>query len=354
MTTEDRDTTPGENDHRGGMPAGGVLVAMLVCLLVWGVLYAPELQRSSLAQPEGLRRSVSLAILSPVVWVTDHLGLTAVTDAAEHALGRDPNAAVGGTSDIPIEIDEIPRVSPPPDQGGGDGHGQKPPVHDTEIRVPTGDNKLRVAIVGDSLAAGVGYYAERVFKAFFVDVVKQGQISTGLARPDYFNWPARMAYIVDNYRPDLTLVMIGENDNQSLLTPGGDLDTAIGTFEWANAYEARVERFARIATSEGGHVIWIGLPIQRDHSRWDLVQRQNAIFQMVADRLPNVAYFDSWDTFANANGDYTAYYRDGNQVELIRADDGIHFNGTGYAVLAEKVAELAASEFGLDPRAFGS
>lgn len=354
MATDDRDTGPGRNEHRGGMPAGGVLMAMLVCLLVWGVLYAPELKRSSLAQPEGLRRTVSLAILSPVVWVTDHLGLTAATDAAEHALGRDPNAAVGGTSDVPIEVDDIPTTSPSPDPGD-DGHGgQKPPVNDTEIRVPTADDKLRVAVVGDSLAAGIGYYAERVFKAFFVDVVKQGQISTGLARPDYFNWPARMAYIVDNYRPDLTLVMIGENDNQSLQTPEGGLDTAIGTVEWTNAYEARVERFAKIATSEGGHLIWIGLPIQRDHARWAFVQRQNAIFEAVADRLPNVAYFDSWDTFANGSGDYTAYYRDGNQVELIRADDGIHFNGTGYAVLAEKVAELAASEFGLDPRTFGS
>jgi len=369
MTTDDRDTrrpsradpegpTDPTTERRLSMPAGGVLVAMLVCLLVWGVLYAPELKRSSEAQPDGLRRTVSLAILSPVVWVSDHVGLTAATDAAEQALGRDPDAAVGGTFDVPIEIDDIPTISPAPGDGngnhGGGGHdGEKPPVKDTDIRVPTADDKLRVAVVGDSLAAGVGYYAERVFKAFFVDVVKQGQISTGLARPDYFNWPARMRYIVDSYRPDLTLVMIGENDNQSLQTPQGGLDTAIGTFEWAKAYEARVERFAKIATSHGGHVIWVGLPVQRDHARWEFIQRQNAIFEAVADRLPNVAYFDSWNAFANGDGDYTAYYRDGNQVELIRADDGIHFNGTGYAVLAEKVAELAASEFGLDPRTFG-
>jgi hypothetical protein len=43
---------------RRGMPAGSVLIVMLVCLLMWGVLYAPELKRSSEAQPSGLRRKM--------------------------------------------------------------------------------------------------------------------------------------------------------------------------------------------------------------------------------------------------------------------------------------------------------
>jgi len=40
------------------MPAGRVLVSLLVALLLWILLYAPELQRSSEAQPDGLRRTV--------------------------------------------------------------------------------------------------------------------------------------------------------------------------------------------------------------------------------------------------------------------------------------------------------
>ena len=66
---------------------------------------------------------------------------------------------------------------------------------------PTGDNKLRVAVVGDSLASGLGYL-ERVLKPSFVEVYRQGRISTGLARPDYFDWPAALSEIVD--RPTRT------------------------------------------------------------------------------------------------------------------------------------------------------
>jgi len=348
--------TPIDAPPRGrrGMPAGRVFMAMLVCLLAWGVLYAPELHRASEAQPEGLRRTISLAILGPVVWISDRVFLSDVTDQAARALGRDPDEAVGGgVGDIPIEVDDLPTFTPPVDApGGSSGDGGKRQKDDTDIRVPTGKERLRIAVVGDSLAGGIGYYAERVFKPFFTDVVKRGQISTGLARSDYFDWPGEMRYIADKFRPDLTIVMLGENDNQSLLTPDGTTEATIGTAAWPAAYEDRVARFAQIATSRGGHVVWVGLPISRDEKGWPFIQRINEIYERVAARLPNVAFFDTWDEFAKPDGSYTAYYRDGNDVKLIRADDGIHFNGDGYTIVMEKVARFTTDEFDLDPKTY--
>jgi len=343
MTTTDEPRHP---PRRRAMPAGRTFIVIAVCLLVWTLLYAPELRRSAEAAPVGTRRSLSMAMLSPLVWVSDHVGLTSVTDAASRAAGRDPNAAVGGVvGGVEVGVDDLPPVpaSPKP---------TKHAVHDTQLREPTFDHQLRVAVVGDSLAAGIGYFAERVFKPFFVEVYKQGRISTGLARPDYFNWPAQMHQIVERADPDLVLVMLGENDNQGLLYPDGTLEQDIGTFDWAAHYEARVQRFAKIATAGGAHVVWIGLPNERDRGRWDFIQKQNGIFEAVADRLPNVAYFDTWDTFAAADGSYSAYYRDGNKVTQIRADDGVHFNTDGYTLLMQKVAEFATQAFGLDPKTY--
>jgi lysophospholipase L1-like esterase len=337
--------------RRRGMPAGRVLITILTCLFVWTVLFAPELKRSSEAQPLGVRRTVSLAILSPIAWVSDHVGLTHLTDSAERALGRDPNEAPGGSvGGIPFEVDPIPPVQVAGDRRHRD---DRPPVHDTQFRVASGEHRLRVDVVGDSLAAGIGVFAERVFKPFLVDVKKYGTISTGLARPDFFNWPAAMQQIVDGYRPDLTIVMLGENDNQSLQTAGGEPETPIGTFPWAAAYEARVERFAKIATGGGGHVVWVGLPMVRDTSRWEFIQRENAIYQAVADRLPNVAYLDTWDLFASRDGGYSAYFREsGGSIEQVREDDGVHFNGTGYTIVMQNIAQLATTEFGLETRAY--
>src|SRR6187200_429391 len=184
MTTPPEQTQPRPRRH--AMPAGRTFIVIAVCLLVWTLLYAPELRRSAEAAPAGTRRSLSLALLSPLVWVSDHVGLTNVTDAASRAAGRDPNAAVGGVvGGIEVGVDDLPDPT-------GSPKPNKPAVRDTDIREPSFDRQLRVAVVGDSLAAGIGYFAERVFKPFFVEVYKQGRISTGLARPDFFNWPAQM------------------------------------------------------------------------------------------------------------------------------------------------------------------
>jgi hypothetical protein len=147
--------------------------------------------------------------------------------------------------------------------------------------------------------------------------------------------------------------MVGENDNQGLVYPNGSLEQDIGTFPWAAAYEARVEKFAKIATSRGGHVVWVGLPNERGRDRWELIRRQNDIFRSVADRLPNVGYFDTWNTFAAADGGYSAFWRDGNKVQEIRAPDGVHFNTEGYELLMRKVAEFATEEFDLEEKTYG-
>jgi hypothetical protein len=339
------DTQPDEQaPRRRFMPAGRAFIVIVVALCVWALLYAPELKRSAQAAPLGTRRSISLAVLSPLAWVSDHVRLTSVTDAAARAAGRDPNAAVG---DINAGTDPLPEPTRTPTKP------PKEPVTDTKMREPTPDRQLRIAVVGDSLAQGLGVATEDVFRPFWTEVYKQGRISTGLARLDYFDWMAQMRTIVDRADPDLVVVMLGENDNQGLLYPDGTLEQDIGTFPWAGAYQRRVEQFAQIATGRGGHVVWVGLPISRDHGRWEFIQRQNGIFETVANELPNVAYFDSWDAFASPSGDYSAFYRDGNKVVEVRAPDGVHFSADGYEMVMRQVAALATKDFDLDPKTYG-
>ena len=47
---------------------------MLVCLLVWTLLFAPGTMRAAEASPDGTRRSRSLAILTPFVGLNDASG----------------------------------------------------------------------------------------------------------------------------------------------------------------------------------------------------------------------------------------------------------------------------------------
>lgn len=350
MTTTDTYQAPGRrpDPHTGPagrrtMPAGKVLIAMLVCLLLWALLYAPALQRSSRAQPLGVRRTVSLWVLNPLAAISDGLRITTLTDGVSSALGKDPDAAPGG--DLDLELPEIPAgVSPTPEP-------DKPVKKTTRIRKPTPKDKLRVVVVGDSLSQGLGVYMERAFAPGLVRVSKQGRISTGLARLDYFDWLGAMQEIEDGYRPDLVIVMIGDNDNQSLQTPDGQTAADIGTFAWPKGYEERVEEMTRIAVDGGAHVAWVGLPIVSKKDRWPVMQRQNDIFERVTSGRPNALFVDTWDRFSTPDGDYTDFYRRDGRAELIRASDGLHFNPRGYELVAQAVTDALIDEFDLSPKA---
>jgi hypothetical protein len=332
--------------RRHTLPAGRVLVVMLVCLLTWTVLYAPALERASEAQPLGTRRTVSLWVLRPLASISDALRLTEVTDAAARALGRDPGAAPGGEGpdDLPTLGPDV-SVSPVP---------EGPVTRSSPIRRPTPDNELRVVVVGDSLAVGLGVYLEREFRPSLSRVSKQGRISTGLSRLDYFDWLSAMRKIERDFRPDLVVVMIGDNDNQGLMSPDGRLEVPIGTYEWPQGYRGRVEELTRIVVDGGSHIAWVGLPIVDQKDRWDVMRRQNEIFERVIETTPNAVYVDTWDRFATADGGYTPFYWQDGQPELIRASDGLHFNPRGYELIAQAVAQAAQDEFKLTPRALNS
>jgi hypothetical protein len=338
------------------MPAGRVLVVVLVSLLVWTVLYAPTMKRAAEASPLGARRTVSLALLRPIAAVSDWIGLNELAGSIERTVGRDQGkpggAFVPPPEDIPVTPEED-EEDPHGGNGGNGGQGGNGATAEADsIRAPTPDRKLRVAIVGDSLAAGLGYFAERVFLPRLVRVSRQGRISTGLARPDYFNWPYTMLRIVDRFDPDLVIVMLGENDHQSLQTVHGDREAQIGTSEWPPTYRERVLRMMRIATSKGAKVVWAGLPISADFRLREHSRRQNEIFGFAASISNDVAYFDAWERFREPRAGYTAYFREGRRVILIREGDGLHFNAIGYTILAREIAKLAVEEFGLSPRTF--
>jgi uncharacterized protein len=327
------------------MPAGRVLIVVLVALLTWTCMYAPTLKRAAEASPLGVRRSVSLAVLTPIAAVSGWLRLDTIAETIERAVGRDPER--GGEAFVPPPED-IPVA---PGEGPGDGNDGRS-AEDEPIRIPTAARRLRVVVVGDSLAAGLGYFAERVFRPKLVRVSRQGRISTGLSRPDYFNWPFAMRRVVDRFDPDLVIVMLGENDHQSLQSVGGALEAPIGTGAWPAEYRRRVLSMMRIGTSRGAKLIWAGLPMSADprfrvHSR-----RQNEIFEYAAGITPNVSYFDAWTRFRDPDGGYTAYYREGRRYLLIREGDGLHFNATGYTIVARDIASQAVEDFGLSPKTF--
>lgn len=374
MLTEERivvpaETTPPEPPEPRRASARDVFVTIAVCLSLWAVLAAPILQRSAEAGPVGARRTAALALLRPLVAVSDTLLLSRATSSVERALGRDPDGAPGGElvlpafhlppseseptpAHAPTGGSEKPETSRPAARGGdGEDPAEGPPAAANAIRTPTHSNKLRVAVIGDSLSQGLGPAIERWMNPGVVRVLSLGRESTGLSREDYFNWEAGMRQIVDGFRPDLVFVMLGSNDAQAQISRDGTA-IPVGSVEWVEGYRERAGRLLREATGAGTRVVWVGIPIVKERERWDFYRRVNDIYRDTANADPLGTYVDAWTPFAARDGGYTAFARNerGDLVE-VRASDGMHFTPTGYGYLGKLAILTADQAFGMPQRA---
>lgn len=362
---------------QGRTAAGSVLVTMVVCLGLWAVLSAPNLERGAEAGPLGARRSAALTILRPLASLSRLLFLSDATGTVERALGNDPRAPAGGELVLP-ELDLPPQTAPgtkvpsparkEEEPAGTSGAGEprpdeepEPPAPEEEekeveplgIRIPTGSNRLRIAVIGDSLSQGLGPAIERWLDPDLTRVLSLGQQSSGLTRQDYFNWLAGMRRIVDEFRPDLVFVMLGSNDGQDQVARDGEA-IPVGTFAWVQGYRDRVSGLLREATNAGSPVVWVGIPVVSERWRWDLYRRVNGIYREAAGADPLGTYVDSWSAFDAKDGGYTAFVRnERGELQEMRASDGIHFTPTGYDYLGRLAIRAAVAAFDLPERAVG-
>ncbi|HET7235181.1 MAG TPA: DUF459 domain-containing protein [Actinomycetota bacterium] len=369
----DEDRAEGDDEVRarprlvGAWQAG---VALGVCLLLWTLLAAPILERNASAGPVGARRTAALAVLRPFVAIAGRIGLLSATGSVERALGDDPDAQAGGELvlpefDLPPEVlgrtpvAPVPSAQPttepePRDQAEGgrdETERDDPPPEPEGIREPTSTNKLRVAVVGDSLSQGLGPAIERWMDPGVVRVLSLGRQSTGLSRQDYFNWQAGMRQIVEEFRPDLVFILLGSNDAQAQIAPSGAA-IPVGSIEWVQGYRDQAERLLSEATGAGTRVVWVGIPIVEDRDRWDFYRRVNDVYRQVAQDDPLATYLDAWSLFRAKDGGYRAFVRnERGLLQEMRAPDGIHFTPNGYAFLGRMALRTAAESFDLPQRA---
>ena len=333
-TPSEQQTSPFPRDpKRRTMPAGRALVVGLIGLLVWTLLDAPSLEHAAEVSPIGTRRSVALSFLRPLASVSRFLQLDQLSGAVDRVAGK-------SSTDQPT-IASVP-VTHDKDTGGQQTVTEP-------LGKPTADDPLRMVVVGDSFSQGVGEAMSRLVALRLVNIQSRGVISSGLTRPDFFNWQAQYADIVSRFKPDVTVVMMGGNDGQTMTTIGSkELIPLAQTDKWRSTYAERVAKFMETATEEGGKLIWVGLPPMKDLARDHSAHRLNDIYKSEADQHPGVEYLDTYRMFESPSGQYQAYVRDDNgKPQLVRASDGEHFTTIGYDWVAKAAMGVMVNRFGL-------
>ncbi len=121
---------------------------------------------------------------------------------------------------------------------------------------------MHLYIAGDSMAGIPGMALVNLAKdTKLIKPLLDYHISTGLVRPDFFNWPLQLQQQVKAFDPGAVVVMWGANDNQGVETSSGKV-YQFGTDGWQKEYRKRIEDVIAILFAGGvRRIYWVGQPI---------------------------------------------------------------------------------------------
>lgn len=227
----------------------------------------------------------------------------------------------------------------------------EPPVK--ERTVPSAADPAELLILGDSDAGSFGPYLKTLLNdTGIVSTELDYKTSSGLARPDFFDWPAHMREVVPQVNPDIVVVTFGGNDAQGLRNldkswavahePASGVDDA----DWIAEYGKRVGDTMDYLSDGNRTLIWVGIPNDDNPEVTARLQVQDQVVRSEAAKRPKVVYVDTWARFSGVNGGWAEYRvdpRDGVGKD-VRADDGFHLNENGAEILALDIAEAVKAD----------
>jgi len=309
------------------LAAGRIIVIGLVMFTLAGLFNADSLYAQAKRQPFGWQRSAMLTAVRPVRWISHTTRLNRPRADLQQAIGRPPVDGPAPTVPI-VTAPVVPTAAP------------------IILRRPTATRPLKLWVGGDSMSQEIGTsVVEAGVDRGTIKSTLDYRISTGLSRPDYFDWPAELARVVQT-KPEVMVVIFGANDAQSLEIPADSGNVfAVRTPQWQAEYRKRVGAVMDELRGDGRLVIWVGMPNMRKAEFSERMQILDAIYRSQAATRPWVRFLDTRPILKPAKGDYADYLRgkDGED-HLARQSDGIHLSRYGADLVSDAVYALLDRE----------
>ncbi len=113
-------------------------------------------------------------------------------------------------------------------------------------------------IGGSTMGTLLGPMLDKVFEENGIEFRRWGKASSGLARPDFHDWPKSTPELMKKHKPNVVIVSLGTNDYQALWEDGNWIRQE--DKEWETKYGERVTALLKAITEDDKHrlVIWSG------------------------------------------------------------------------------------------------
>lgn len=191
--------------------------------------------------------------------------------------------------------------------------------------------KCKIIMAGDSMMESFGpVFYNHMKHRRGLEFVLTARYSTGLCRPEYFNWPKNFSMVADETQPDIAIFYIGANDAMPIKVEKGSVYA--GNANWAPAYRNKVNEMLDLADSRHITSLWLGLPVMGDKYAQLLHETTMAAKEAVQKR--GVPFLDVEPILADEEGGFQFYGLNiEGKKERLRTNDKCHITDAGNKVL---------------------
>ncbi len=247
-------------------------------------------------------------------------------------------------ADEPPASQQEPAPQPTPPQPQQEPAPQPTPLQPDINQNEAAENSktpihYRIMMLGDSLMEDLGPTTHRTLRhRKGLHFILTAKYSTGLSRPDYFNWPENMKKAVSSTQPDLIVFFMGANDGMPIKVNGKTIHPNSGE-AWKKAYKDKMQELFAIGRQHGCDMIWLGLPPMG--SKYAKILAQTAQAQKEGCAEHGIQFVDTTPILGDASGNFRSYLTDskGNTVRL-RAKDKEHLAPHGNKLVVDHLVPL--------------
>ena len=308
------------------MPAGNVLIVVLIALTVAALFNSEAIVRAGESMQPGHTRDIVLSVGRPLDDVAGAIGFHLPRKGFDLAFGQESKTAEG------TELE----------QGSTAILHRKRKVRQQAFRQPTRQDEVDVFVTGDSQAQFVGEILTDMLPSDLFDVSVVARNATGLTNPEFFNWEINARQEIAARKPDAVVMIMGGNDGFNVLHDG----TLYGPDdpEWQTEYARRAAVVMRELGSSGKRpVYWVPPPTARDTKYNGIYATQNKAVEQAAPVVPGARYVDIYNTINH--GRYSDELKIDGQRVLARQSDGVHFSRDGAVVPARLIFRAMAKDY---------
>ncbi len=201
---------------------------------------------------------------------------------------------------------------------------------------------MEVLLLGDSNIYGaLGKEIQHALPEVGFHVVRRGKPTSGLARPDFFDWFDTARELIGRYRPDVVIIMLGGNDGQRLERVNNQPDERIMWREegaWRDEYFHRVRELMELLRGDRRRVFFLSPTNRRPRLAREKMMRVREVQRLAASSVDGIEWIDMFPLSSDANGNWLKGTTDvrGARVRY-RRSDGIHLTPEGAEIVAERV-----------------